>query len=82
MYVYRKINADLTLIPKGLYVKMPHSHTIPLGLKPLFNYVAHKHIFPSGLKSLFNYVAYKHIFPSGMRNQFLKWYKANRLGER
>ncbi len=33
MYVYRKKNGDLSLIPKGLYVKMLEITYNPFGIK-------------------------------------------------
>ena len=33
MYVYRKTSDNFSLIPKGLYVKMPKTTYIPFGIK-------------------------------------------------
>jgi hypothetical protein len=49
MYVYRKTNADLSLIPKGLYVKMLKMTYNPFGIKKNGFEYAYKHTFPSGI---------------------------------
>ena len=49
MYVYRKTNADLFLIPKGLYVKMLKMTYNPFGIKENDFKYAYKHTFPSGI---------------------------------
>ena len=49
MYVYRKTNADLPLIPKGLYVKMLKATYNPFGIKENDVKYSYKHTFPSGI---------------------------------
>ena len=49
MYVYRKTNGDLSLIPKGLYVKMLKMTYNPFGIKENDFKYFYKHTFPSGI---------------------------------
>ena len=49
MYVYRKKNDYLSLIPKGLYVKMLEITYNPFGIKENNLESSYKHKFPSGM---------------------------------
>jgi hypothetical protein len=49
MYVYRKTNHDFSLIPKGLYVKMPRMTYNPFGIWGICFKCSYKHKFPLGM---------------------------------
>ena len=49
MYVYRKTSLDLSLIPKGLYVKMLEITYNPFGIEENNFKSSYKHKFPSGM---------------------------------
>ena len=54
IYVYRKINADLPLIPKGLYVIFDIFTYNPFGIKENSTEYFYKHTFPSGISDNYN----------------------------